>query len=59
MSMRIGTVDGKTVKRVRKNSDGTIQVQPVRKEVIDGVKQLVNDGEQFIVAPDKFIKGRI
>lgn len=59
MSMRIGTVDGKPCKRVRKNSDGTTQVQPVRKEILNGVETLVNDGEQFVVPPKKFIKGRI
>ena len=59
MAMRIGTVDGKPVKRVRKNTDGTTQVQPVRKNVTDGAESLVNDGEQFSVRSGAFVKGKV
>ncbi len=59
MSMRIGTVDGKPCKRVQKNSDGTTQVQPVKKVEINGIETLVNDGDQFTVNAGKFKKGKI
>lgn len=59
MSMRIGKVDGKPCRRVRKNSDGTTLVQPVRKEGEYPNEELVNDGNQFVVRPDKFVKSKV
>ena len=60
MAMRIGTVDGKPCKRVRKNSTGSTIVQPVEKvKDINGVERLVNYGEQFEVDSKKFIKGKV
>jgi hypothetical protein len=55
MAMRIGTVNGKPVKRVRKNSTGTTLVQPVK--IIDG--KVFNDGNQFEVKFSDFKKGKI
>ena len=57
MAMRIGTVDGKPCKRVRKNSNGFTVVQPVRKELKNGQEVLVNDGEQF--ETKDFKKGKV
>ena len=55
--MRIGKVDGQIVKRVRKNSNGTTQVQPVKVNTETG--KLENNGEQFVVPSSKFIKGHL
>ncbi len=57
MAMRIGTVNGKPCLRVRKNSTGTTLVQPVRKETINSIDRLVNNGEQF--ETKDFIKGKV
>lgn len=57
--MRIGKVDGKPCLRVRKNSNGTTQVQPVRKEGVYPNEKLVNDGDQFVVERNKFVKGKL
>lgn len=55
--MRIGTVNGKPCKRVRKNSSGETVVQPIKKVETNGITTLVNDGEQFTTK--NFIKGRV
>lgn len=57
MAMRIGTVNGKPCKRVRKNSSGETVVQPIKKVETNGITTLVNDGEQFTTK--NFIKGRV
>lgn len=57
--MRIGSVNGQIVRRVRKNSNGTTQVQPVKKQIIEGVERLVNDGEQFEVKSSDFKKHKV
>lgn len=53
MSMRIGkTTDGRICKRVRLNSDGTTQLQPVKPN--DTKTGWVNNGNQFTAGKGQF-----
>ena len=56
MSIRVGTVKKQLVKRIKRNKDGSVRVQPVRKT---GDWHLVHEGDAFNVLFKDFAPHKI